>query len=133
MKGKIRIHTEVLRNLARDYDAYGEGVWQASRAACRQLELEYESLLRKYAAYPDVTSQIHEIRSCLRRTEQRVRELRERRNRAEAAPGRGRVRAPSGTGEGFDPEFAERLCENRPADMGKRGQNRTDRCREINS
>jgi len=78
MAAKIRIHADALRNLARDYDGYGEAVWQAGQTARRQLERELEGLLHKYAAYPSVTSKIHEMQSRLRTTEQRIRELRER-------------------------------------------------------
>lgn len=78
MAAKIRIQAEALRILARDYETYGQAVDQAGRTARGQLERELEGLLRKYAAYPGVTAKIHEMLSRLRRTEQRIRELRER-------------------------------------------------------
>lgn len=78
MAAKIRIQAEALRILARDYETYGQAADQAGRTARGQLERELEGLLRKYAAYPGVTAKIHEMLSRLRRTEQRIRELRER-------------------------------------------------------
>ena len=78
MGTNIKVNIDVLNSLSNDYRRYGQEVHDTYKTASSRIERELEPILRKYSSYSSVTRNVYELQSRLKRTEQSVRELRDR-------------------------------------------------------